>query len=131
MDEAAAKEQSAGSGDLSLSLSRVFFFAAAVRPSRGVSRRSFFACFFLSSYASVGDGGEFVASSSSSSSSGKPKLLRYGLRSAAKPKEEKQEAASSSSSRRSAFPSISSPFFLFGALTVVRLCLCVCVVCVG
>lgn len=42
------------------------------------------------------------AAKEQSAGSGKPKLLRYGLRSAAKPKEEKQEAAaaSSSSSRR-------------------------------
>ncbi|XP_030458274.1 uncharacterized protein LOC115678915 [Syzygium oleosum] len=43
---------------------------------------------------------EEAAAKEQSAGSGKPKLLRYGLRSAAKPKEEKQEAASSSSSRR-------------------------------
>ncbi|XP_048136469.1 uncharacterized protein LOC115728194 isoform X1 [Rhodamnia argentea] len=40
------------------------------------------------------------AAKEQSTGSGKPKLLRYGLRSAAKSKEEKHEAASSSSSRR-------------------------------
>ncbi|KAF8037231.1 hypothetical protein BT93_B0212 [Corymbia citriodora subsp. variegata] len=40
------------------------------------------------------------AAKEQSAGSGKPKLLRYGLRSAVKPKEEKQEAANSSSSRR-------------------------------